>query len=99
MIRSFDVPIAMVNMVLTKTMSLMALDKRGILSFPHENTVKLQWLEHLWDHGNLFERWAVRANEIKSWCQVRKQMAIVYGNVFDLQQIIVCFVYSLELPQ
>ena len=27
-------------------------------------TVKLQWLEHIWDHGNLFERWVVRANEI-----------------------------------
>ena len=22
-------------------------------------TVKLQWLEHLWDHGNLFELWLV----------------------------------------
>ena len=27
-------------------------------------TVKLQWLEHLWDHGNLFERWVDRATEI-----------------------------------
>ena len=50
------------------------------------HTVKLQWLEHLWDHGNLFERWVVRANEFLSWQQVRKQMAIIYGNVFDLQQ-------------
>ena len=25
--------------------------------------VKLQWLEHLWDHGNLFEIWVVRATE------------------------------------
>ena len=33
-----------------------------------------------------------------SWRQVRKQMVIVYGNVFDLQQIIVCCVYSLESP-
>ena len=48
-------------------------------------TVKLQWLEHLWDLGNLFERWVVRTNEIK-WCQVRKQMAIISGNVFHLQQ-------------
>ena len=24
-------------------------------------TVKLQWLVHLWDHGNLFETWVVRA--------------------------------------
>ena len=27
------------------------------------NTVELQWLEHLWDHGNLFETWVVRATE------------------------------------
>ena len=26
-------------------------------------TVELQWLEHLWDHGNLFEIWVVRATE------------------------------------
>ena len=26
-------------------------------------TVELQWLEHLWDHGKLFEPWVVRANE------------------------------------
>ena len=26
-------------------------------------TVELQWLEHLWDHGNLFETWVVRATE------------------------------------
>ena len=27
------------------------------------DTVELQWLEHLWDHGNLFETGVVRANE------------------------------------
>ena len=26
-------------------------------------TVEPQWLEHLWDHGNLFETWVVRAIE------------------------------------
>ena len=26
-------------------------------------TVKLQWLEHLWDHGKVFEPWVVRAIE------------------------------------
>ena len=26
-------------------------------------TVEPQWLEHLWDHGNLFETWVVRATE------------------------------------
>ena len=28
-----------------------------------KNTVELQWLEHLWDHGKVFESWVVRANE------------------------------------
>ena len=28
-------------------------------------TVEPQWLEHLWDHENLFEAGAVRANEGK----------------------------------
>ena len=27
-------------------------------------TVKLQWLEHVWENGNLFEKCVVRANEI-----------------------------------
>ena len=26
-------------------------------------TVKSQWLEHLWNHGNLFETWVVQATE------------------------------------
>ena len=26
-------------------------------------TVELQWLEHLWDHGKVFEPWEVRDNE------------------------------------
>ena len=25
------------------------------LPFPHQNTVELQWLEHLWNYGNMFE--------------------------------------------
>ena len=31
----------------------------------HENitTVESQWLEHLWDYGNVFETWVVRATE------------------------------------
>ena len=27
------------------------------------NTVELQWLEHLWNHENMFEIWVVRANK------------------------------------
>ena len=26
-------------------------------------TVELQWLKHLWNHGNMFEKGVVRANE------------------------------------
>ena len=28
-----------------------------------QNTVKLQWLEHLWDHENVLEEGVVRATE------------------------------------
>ena len=28
-----------------------------------ENTVELRCLEHLWNHGNLFDIWVVRAIE------------------------------------
>ena len=28
-----------------------------------QHTVELQCLEHLWDHGNLFKTWIVRATE------------------------------------
>ena len=38
------------------------------------NTVKPQWLEHLWDHGNLLESWVVRASKGQSWRKVRKQI-------------------------
>ena len=43
----------------------------------HSSTVELQWLEHLWDHGNLFETRVVRATEGKSWRHVRKPMVII----------------------
>ena len=47
-------------------------------------TVKSQWLENLWDHGNLFEQRVVRATEDSSWHYVRKQMVIIKGSLFDL---------------
>ena len=34
----------------------------GTYSIP-VHTVELQWLKHLWDRGNLFEIWVVRATE------------------------------------
>ena len=33
------------------------------LTIMSQNTVELQWLEHLWDHENMFETGVVRANE------------------------------------
>ena len=27
------------------------------------NTVEPQWFEHLWNHGNSFETWVIRATE------------------------------------
>ena len=34
------------------------------ISFDHcLSTVELQWLEHVWDHENMFETWVVRAKE------------------------------------
>ena len=38
-----------------------------LLIFLYENTtntVELQWLEHLWDHGKLFVTWIVLATEL-----------------------------------
>ena len=32
-------------------------------SYIKKSTVQPQWLEHLLDHGNLFEIWVVRATE------------------------------------
>ena len=35
----------------------------ALLAIVYLYTVALQWLEHLWDHGKVFEPWVVRANE------------------------------------
>ena len=35
----------------------------GLHSVIKCNTVILQWLAHLWNHGNMFETGIVRANE------------------------------------
>ena len=62
-------------------------------------TVKSHWLEHLWDHWNLFETWVVRANKGESWRQVRKQMVIIREVFLIVYTIMVCWVYSLESTQ
>ena len=33
------------------------------IALPDQNTVKLQWLEHFWNHENMFETEIVGANE------------------------------------
>ena len=39
-----------------------------------ETTVELQWLEHLWNHKNMFETGVVRANECYSKRQARRDI-------------------------
>ena len=34
-----------------------------VINYLHRNTIERQWLEHLWDHENMFETGVVRANE------------------------------------
>ena len=58
-------------------------------------TVELQWLEHLWNHENMFETWVVRASEGKSWRQVRKQKRDIFSIFFSMK---VYCVFSLESP-
>ena len=44
-------------------MFTLELPHRGDSNEYKQYTVKLQWLEHLWDHENQFEIGVVRANE------------------------------------
>ena len=64
-----------------------------------QHTVECQWLEHLWDHDNLFEIWVFWATEGESLCQVRKQMAIFREFFSIFYTIMVCWVCSLESPR
>ena len=60
-----------------------------------KDTVELQWLEHIWNHENMFETGVVRANECYSLRQVRRH----YRNIFSIFFIMkVCCVLSLESP-
>ena len=58
-------------------------------------TVELQWLEHLWNHENMFETGVVRANECYSLCQVRKHNRDTFLIFFNMK---ICYVFSLESP-
>ena len=56
----------MVSNRCTKKMSLQILPVQKMLKENIRkgiNTVELQWLEHLWNHENMFEKGVVRANE------------------------------------
>ena len=42
---------------------LTMLSVNTILVYFMTNTVEPQWHEHLWDHGNSFDTWVIRATE------------------------------------
>ena len=44
-------------------MRLISIRLRCMVNLHFPVTAVLQWLEHLWDHDNMFETWVVRANE------------------------------------
>ena len=52
-----DVPFIMFYFVLFKTYL------QQCTEIGERYTVEPQWLEHLWDRGNSFETWVVRATE------------------------------------
>ena len=58
-------------------------------------TVELQWLEHHWNHVNMFETGVVQDNECCSKYQVRKHNRDIFSITFNMK---VCCVFSLELP-
>ena len=58
-------------------------------------TVKLHWLEHLWNHENMYEAGLVRANECKSWRYVRRHNRGIFSSFFNM--IVLC-VFLLESP-
>ena len=58
-------------------------------------TEKLEWLEYLWNHENIFEARVVRANECKSERQVRRHNRDMFPIFFNMK---VCYVFSLESP-
>ena len=49
--------------VLFRALRLVNLSLQNITEADGSYTVELQWLEHLWNHENMFETGVVRANE------------------------------------
>ena len=60
------------------------------------STVEFQWLEHLWNHENMFETGIVRANECSSQRKVRKHNKDIFSIFCNMT---VCCVFSLESPR
>ena len=59
------------------------------------NTVELQWLEHLWNHENMFKTGVVRANECLSERKVRRPNRDIYSICFNMKEYCV---FLLESP-
>ena len=51
----------------------------------HTNTVKLQWLKHIWDYENLFEAGVVRAIESLLYSQARRQNRDIFSIFFNMK--------------
>ena len=67
----------------------------ALVRFKKINTVELQWLEHLWNHENMFETGVVRAIECYSKLQVRRHNRDIFSIFFNMK---VCCVFSLKSP-
>ena len=58
-------------------------------------TVELQWLEQLWNHGNMFETGKVQADECYYSTRSGGLKRLIFSIFFNLK---VCCVFSLESP-
>ena len=65
------------------------------LSHWHRSTIVLQWLEHLWNHENMFETEEVRANEGYHSTRSGGIFGIFFSILFNMK---VCCVLQLESP-
>ena len=53
-------------------------------TFAHAATVELQWLEHLWNHENIFETGVVQANECYSLLHIMRHTTVGISFPFSL---------------
>ena len=59
------------------------------------DTEELLWVEHIWNHENVFEAGVVRANECYSLRQLRRHNKDIFSIFFSMK---VYCVFSLESP-